>query len=124
MLFTSFITLLVFSTFSNSILINRIGIICLIYSLILLTTSFDFNACIPGFTILNNWFVITNNNFLILFIILFVTILILLYSTSTTKYDLKSPYLFLIILGNIIGLTLLPLVNDLIVLYIVNKYKV
>lgn len=123
MLFTSFITLLVFSTFSNSILINRIGIICLIYSLILLTTSFDFNACIPGFTILNNWFVITNNNFLILFIILFVTILILLYSTSTTKYDLKSPYLFLIILGNIIGLTLLPLVNDLIVLYIVIELQ-
>nr|YP_003204924.1 NADH dehydrogenase subunit 2 [Millerozyma farinosa]CAY39294.1 NADH dehydrogenase, subunit 2 [Millerozyma farinosa] len=123
MLFTSFMTLLVFSTFSNSITINRMGMICLIYSTILLTTSFDFNACIPGFTITNNWFVITNNNMLMLFMILFVTMLMLLYSTSTTKYDLKSPYLFLMMLGNIMGLTLLPLVNDLMVLYMVMELQ-
>ncbi|KAK6459826.1 various chains-domain-containing protein [Scheffersomyces coipomensis] len=39
------------------------------------------------------------------------------------EYDLKSPYLALIVLANLIGLILLPLVNDLLVLYVIIELQ-
>ncbi|GGQ46066.1 hypothetical protein GCM10010187_75400 [Actinomadura coerulea] len=68
MLFTSFLIFLVFSTFKSysvaqgnirpieghSIIINRLGVINLIFVLMLLITSIDVIALTPGITLFNN----------------------------------------------------------------------
>ena len=76
MLFTSFLIFLVFSTFKSysvaqgnirpieghSIIINRLGVINLIFVLMLLITSIDVIALTPGITLFNNWFNLTVYN--------------------------------------------------------------
>lgn len=136
MLITSFLIFLVFSTYKtysnikstnpidgHSIIINRLGIINLIFVLILLVTSIDVVALTPGFTLFNSWFNLTAYNLPLVILILILIIGLLTYNTSTHKYDLKSPYLILLILSNIIGLLLFPLVNDLLTLYIVVELQ-
>lgn len=136
MLFTSFLIMLVLSTYQtypklkenslidgHSIIINRLGIITLITTLIILINSINIIALTPGFTIFNNWFNFTSYNVPLIILILILIISLLIYNTSTHKYDLKSPYLILLILTNIIGLLLFPLVNDLLALYIVVELQ-
>lgn len=137
MLFTSFLIFLVFSTFKSysvnqgnirpieghSILINRLGIINLIFILLLLITSIDVIALTPGITLFNNWFNLTVYNLPLIILILLLIISLLVYSTSVHKYDLKSPYYILILISNIIGLLLFPLVNDLLSLYIIVELQ-
>jgi NADH-ubiquinone oxidoreductase chain 2 len=50
-------------------------------------------------------------------------VILLIYSTSNHRYDLKSPFYLLLLLTNIIGLLLFPLVNDLIALYVVIELQ-
>lgn len=151
MLFTAFLIILVFSTFTNgqyniaqekndnseknisitfnnqgkynNIYLNRIAIISIIYSLYIYITSMDMIAITPGITLYNNLFILTPYN-LPLSILIFVLIIALsIYITATHRYDNKSPYYFVILLTNIIGLLLFPLVNDLIVLYVVIELQ-
>ncbi|ODV64585.1 hypothetical protein HYPBUDRAFT_8644 [Hyphopichia burtonii NRRL Y-1933] len=83
----------------------------------------DMIAITPGITLYNNLFILTPYN-LPLSILIFVLIIALsIYITATHRYDNKSPYYFVILLTNIIGLLLFPLVNDLIVLYVVIELQ-
>jgi hypothetical protein len=66
MLFTSFLIFLVFSTFPNeslrliglknshSIIVNRLGTLTIIFTLIMLIISTDIVALSPGITLYNN----------------------------------------------------------------------
>lgn len=123
MLLTAFLIFLVYSTFSNAILINRLGVITLIFTLILYYNSINIVGLTPGLTIYNNWFNITSYNLPLSFLLYIVVILLLFYSTSTNKYELKSPYYLLLILANMIGLLLFPLVNDLLSLYVIIELQ-
>lgn len=123
MLLSAFLIFLVFSTFSTPIIINRLGSITIIFSSILYLLSLDIVAMSPGLTLFNNWFIITPYNFPLSILILLLSIVLLIYSTSNHRYDLKSPYYFLILLSNIIGLLLFPLVNDLLSLYIIIELQ-
>lgn len=137
MLFTSFLIFLVFSTiisYSNlegnfrpidghSIIINRLGVICLIFTLILFIISINIIGLMPGITLFNNWFSLTAYNLPLIFLIILLIISLLIYNTNFNKYDLKSPYYMLILISNIIGLLLFPLVNDLLSLYIVVELQ-
>lgn len=137
MLFTSFLIFLVFSTFKSysvaqgnirpieghSIIINRLGVINLIFVLMLLITSIDVIALTPGITLFNNWFNLTVYNLPLIILILLLIISLLIYNTSVHKYDLKSPFYMLILISNIIGLLLFPLVNDLLALYIIVELQ-
>ena len=74
MLFTSFLIFLVFSTFPNeslrliglknshSIIVNRLGTLTIIFTLIMLIISTDIVALSPGITLYNNWFSLTPTN--------------------------------------------------------------
>lgn len=138
MLFTAFLIFLVFSTFSlsssrpaggylpsgeASIIVNRLGTITIIFSLILFVSSLDIVAISPGITLFNGWFSLTPYNLPLAFLMLSLVIILLIYSTSNHRYDLNSPYYYLILLANVIGLLLFPLVNDLIALYVVIELQ-
>lgn len=123
MLISAFLIFLVYSTFSSPILINRLGTLIIIFTLIIYLNSINIIGLTPGITLFNNWFSFTGFNIPLTILILILTIILLIYSTSTHRYDLKSPYYYLIILANIIGLLLFPLVNDLIALYIVIELQ-
>ena len=68
--------------------------------------------------------ILTSYNLPLIIVMLLLTIVLLIYNTSINKYDLKSPCYILILISNIIGLLLFPLVNDLLALYIIIDYKV
>ena len=129
MILSSFILLLVFSTFNfyqsnlNIIILNRLGILSLCFSLIILLNSLSIIPLIPGFTIFNDLFLINSYNTPILFIILLISIILLFYKSNINQYNLKTPYFLLLVLINIIGLLLLPLINNLIALYIVIELQ-
>jgi NADH-ubiquinone oxidoreductase chain 2 len=123
MLFTAFLVFLVFSTFTESIIINRLGTITIIFTLILLISSIDLVGISSGITIFNNWFNITPYNLPLSYLILLLISVLLIYNTSNHRYDLKSPYYILLVIANVIGLLLFPLVNDLLVLYIIVELQ-
>lgn len=123
MLITAFLVFLVYTTFSTPIIINRLGTLVIIFTLILYLNTIDLVGITPGITIYNNWFNITPYNIPLTIVILILTIILLIYSTSNHRYDLKSPFYMLLILANTIGLLLFPLVNDLIALYIVIELQ-
>lgn len=54
MLISSFLIFLVFSTFSNAILINRLGTLTIIFTLILYYNSINIVGLTPGITLYNN----------------------------------------------------------------------
>lgn len=123
MLISSFLIFLVYSTFSNAILINRLGTLMIIFTFILYINSINIIGLTPGLTLYNNWFSITSYNLPLSYVIYIIIILLLIYNSNINKYDLKSPYYILLIIANMIGLLLLPLVNDLITLYIIIELQ-
>ncbi len=123
MLISSFLIFLVFSTFSNAILINRLGTLTIIFTLILYYNSINIVGLTPGITLYNNWFNITSYNIPLTYVIFMIIILLLIYNSNINKYDLKSPYYILLVIANMIGLLLFPLVNDLISLYIIIELQ-
>lgn len=128
MLFTSFLILLVFSTYNtpyigHSIILNRLGLISIGFILILFILSIDLIGLIPGITLYNNWFNLTSYNIPFIIIILLLIIFLLIYNTYINKYKILSPYFIIIVLANLIGLILFPMVNDLLVMYIIIELQ-
>lgn len=123
MLLTSNLIFLVYSTLSNSILINRLGTITIIFTFILYINSINIVSLTPGITLYNNWFKLTTYNLPLTYLIFSIIIILLIYNTSNVKYNLKSNFYILLIISNMIGLILLPLVNDLLTLYIIIELQ-
>ena len=124
MLISAFLMFLVYSTLNSSIIIlNRLGTLTIIFTLILLASSINIVSISPGITLYNNWISLTPYNLPIMFLILVFSILFMIYSTTNHIYDLKSPFLLVLVLANIIGLLLFPLVNDIIALYIIIELQ-
>lgn len=124
MLISAFLMFLVYSTLNSSIIIlNRLGTLTIIFTLILLASSINIVSISPGITLYNNWLSLTPYNLPIMFLILVFSILFMIYSTTYHRYDLKSPFLLVLVLANIIGLLLFPLVNDIIALYIIIELQ-
>lgn len=123
MLISAFLIFLVYSTFSTPIILNRLGTLIIIFTLIIYINSINIIGITPGITLFNNWFSLSAYNVPLSILILLITIILLIYNTSNHRYDLKSPYYLLIILANMISLLLFPLVNDLIALYVVIELQ-
>ena len=124
MLISAFLMFLVYSTLNPSIIIlNRLGTLTIIFTLILFSSSINLVGITPGITLYNNWISLTPYNLPIMYVILVFSILFMIYSCTNHRYDLKSPYLLVLILVNIIGLLLFPLVNDIIALYIIVELQ-
>nr|YP_009935184.1 Nad2 [Metschnikowia orientalis]QNS23067.1 Nad2 [Metschnikowia orientalis] len=149
MLFSSFLTLLVFSTFTSptvltdkedklnpmvghSIMLNRLGILMLGFVLMLFINSINMMSLMPGFTMFNSWFSFTSYNLPLMMLMLLLMMGLLMYNTSMTLKKglmgngndiLLSPYLMTLMLANCMGLLLFPLVNDLLALYIIVELQ-
>lgn len=125
MLISAFLIFLVISTLykDNSIMLNRLGVISLILILTIYITSIDIIGVSNDITLYNNWFIYNKKTIPTTIILLLGIIWILIYSTSKSRYDINRPYYIVILLCNIIGLVLLPLVNDIIVLYIIIELQ-
>nr|YP_009919755.1 Nad2 [Metschnikowia hawaiiensis]QMQ98380.1 Nad2 [Metschnikowia hawaiiensis] len=146
MLFSSFLTLLVFSTLTNSttinkidsnnkmsyssmmghsMLLNRLGMLVLSFMLMLFMNSMNIMSLKPGFTLFNNWFSLTSYNLPLMILIILLIMGLLMYNTNTMykNTSLLSPYLMLLMLANSMGLLLFPLVNDLLALYMIMELQ-
>nr|YP_009922270.1 Nad2 [Metschnikowia matae]QMS50909.1 Nad2 [Metschnikowia matae]QMS50923.1 Nad2 [Metschnikowia matae] len=147
MLFSSFLTLLVFSTFTSptvnktdsdnmmsysskighSMLLNRLGMLVLSFVLMLFMNSMNMMTLIPGFTLFNSWFNLTSYNLPLIMLMMLLMMGLLIYNTNLSSKNnestLLSPYLILLILANCIGLLLFPLVNDLLALYMIIELQ-
>nr|YP_009919763.1 Nad2 [Metschnikowia continentalis]QMQ98402.1 Nad2 [Metschnikowia continentalis] len=147
MLFSSFLTLLVFSTFTSStvnktdsdnmmsysskighsILLNRLGMLVLSFVLMLFMNSMNMMTLMPGFTLFNNWFNLTSYNLPLMMLMMLLMMGLFIYNTNMSSKNnestLLSPYLILLILANSIGLLLFPLVNDLLALYMMIELQ-
>nr|YP_009935248.1 Nad2 [Metschnikowia hibisci]QNS23187.1 Nad2 [Metschnikowia hibisci]QNS23202.1 Nad2 [Metschnikowia hibisci] len=139
MLFTSFLTLLVFSTLPSpknsdiklnstmfhSIILNRLGMMVLSFVLILFMNSFNIMSLMPGFTMFNSWFSFTAYNLPLIMLMILLIMALLMYNTNfnTKESSLLSPYLMLLMFANTVGLLLFPLVNDLLALYIMMELQ-
>lgn len=106
-----------------NIILNRLGIISILFSLIIWITSINIISITPGITLYNNWFNITSYNVPLSILTFILVIGLLIYSANNNRYDLKSLSLNLLIIANLIGLILFPLVNDLIPLYIIIELQ-
>lgn len=123
MLLTTFLTFLVYSSFTNYLYLNRIFILIMIFSLFIFINSFDLIALSPGITLFNNWFSMSANQIPLIILIFIIIILLLLYNTSTNRYPLASPFQSLIMIVNVIALLLFPLTNDLLSIYIIIELQ-
>nr|QNS23158.1 Nad2 [Metschnikowia bowlesiae] len=152
MLFSSFLTLLVFSTYTSptvnmtdsdnklnhengdkssiighSIMMNRLGMLVFSFVLILLINSMNIMSLMPGFTLYNSWFNFTSFNLPLMFTMLLLMMSLLMYNTNMMSMNkdrmLLSPYLMLLMLANSMGLLLFPLVNDLLALYMMVELQ-
>nr|QMQ98305.1 Nad2 [Metschnikowia sp. 03-147.1] len=152
MLFSSFLTLLVFSTFTSptvnstdsdnklihetedkssmmghSMLMNRLGMLVLSFVLMLFMNSLNMMSLMPGFTLFNSWFSFTSYNLPLMMLMMLLMMGLLMYNTSLSSKNkestLLSPYLMLLVLANSIGLLLFPLVNDLLALYMMVELQ-
>jgi NADH-ubiquinone oxidoreductase chain 2 len=136
MLLVSFLIFLVSSSYNSynknnflspvighSILYSRIVILLIIFTLFTYVSTFDLIGITPNITLYNDWFKISSSSLVTSLLIGLFTIAILIYDTSTNKYDNKSLYYALLIPANLIGLLLFPMVNDLLALYIVVELQ-
>uniref|UniRef100_A0A7D7KS25 NADH-ubiquinone oxidoreductase chain 2 n=1 Tax=[Candida] ipomoeae TaxID=1807681 RepID=A0A7D7KS25_9ASCO len=147
MLFSSFLTLLVFSTFTSStvnktdsdnmmsysskmghsMLLNRLGMLVLSFVLMLFMNSMNMMTLMPGFTLFNSWFNLTSYNLPLMMLMMLLMMGLFIYNTNMSSKNnestLLSPYLILLILANSIGLLLFPLVNDLLALYMMIELQ-
>uniref|UniRef100_E3VW17 NADH-ubiquinone oxidoreductase chain 2 n=1 Tax=[Candida] alai TaxID=434040 RepID=E3VW17_9ASCO len=124
MILSSFLIYLVYTTFnlSNLKLINRLFIIIMSFTLILILSSYNI-LFIDNISLYNDWFKLTSLNIPVLYLIIIFIIILFIYNTSSIKYNIQSSYLILLILANIIGILLLPMSNDLISFYIVLELQ-
>nr|YP_009918654.1 Nad2 [Metschnikowia colocasiae]QMJ95690.1 Nad2 [Metschnikowia colocasiae]QNS23161.1 Nad2 [Metschnikowia colocasiae] len=152
MLFSSFLTLLVFSTFTSptvnnidsdnklihetedknskiehSMLMNRLGMLVFSFVLMLFINSMNIMSLMPGFTLFNSWFNFTSYNLPLMMLMMLLMMGLLMYNTNLTSKNkestLLSPYLMLLVLANSMGLLLFPLVNDLLALYMMVELQ-
>lgn len=123
MLLTAFLIFLVFSTYSNTLIINRLGTITIFFTLILYLNSINFVSMSSGLGLYNDFFHFSLDIIPMHILIFITTISLLIYTTSFHKYDQGSPFLMLFVFANLLGLLLLPMSYDLLAFYLVVELQ-
>nr|YP_009935161.1 Nad2 [Metschnikowia drosophilae]QNS23017.1 Nad2 [Metschnikowia drosophilae]QNS23027.1 Nad2 [Metschnikowia drosophilae] len=133
MLMTSFLTMLVFSTYKgynysnpmmgHSMMLNRLGMMTMTFMLMLLMNSLNMMPLMPGMTLFNNNFNMTSYNLPMMMLMLLLMMSLLVYNMSKQRYDMSSPYYIMMMMTNMMGLMLFPLVNNLMGLYMLMELQ-
>ncbi|WPK27801.1 NADH dehydrogenase subunit 2 (mitochondrion) [Australozyma saopauloensis] len=123
MLFTSILIFLVLSTYicHNDNSFNRLGTITVAFITLMFISSLNIVSISNGITLFNNWFIFKTINLPIIFMMLLFIMSWLTYS-STNSISINFNLLVLV-LTNLLGLMTLPLVNDLLMLYIIIELQ-
>lgn len=128
MLFTSILIFLVLSTYicsnnNSNIIYNRLGIISIIYVLNIYISSIDIISISNGINIYNNYILIKLINIPMIIIIIIFIIIWLIYSSTKNEITLKNGYIYILIITNTLSLIYLPLINDIMMLYIIIELQ-
>ena len=123
MLFSIVIILLIYIAFNHANIyhINRLASLGLLYVLYLAYNSLDLRYSL--FTIYNDWFKLNDTNIPLVYLQIILVIFLLIYTTVKQRYDISSIWIYLLIIINLIGLILFPMVNDLLLLYIIIELQ-
>lgn len=135
MLITTILILIIYGSLKKEInknnkIINRIGLIIILFSLLINIQINKIEELNTGINILNSLLLVNNiNNIIIniIYIIILLYIILLSFNITNIKYIDKittnKNSLIIIILFNLISLILLPLVNDIMLLYILIEFQ-
>nr|YP_008475279.1 NADH dehydrogenase subunit 2 [Candida gigantensis]AGS44570.1 NADH dehydrogenase subunit 2 [Candida gigantensis] len=123
MLLLTLVTYLVFTAYNDAPLLQsyRLAVLSL------LLTGYVAWECLSlqysYLTLLNDWFLLTPGNGPVVLLLFLVVLFLLGYATQNQRYTQANPWVVLLIIANLIGLVLFPMVNDLIPLYVVIELQ-
>lgn len=128
MLFTSISIFLVLSTYicsknNSNIIYNRLGIISLFYVLYIFINSIDIISISNGINLYNNNILVKLINIPMIVLILMFIIIWLVYSGIKNELSLLNGNLYILIITNTLSLIYLPLINDIIMLYVIIELQ-
>jgi NADH-ubiquinone oxidoreductase chain 2 len=123
MLLTTLVTYIVYLAYNptNTQHLNRLAVIALLFTMYLAWECLGIEY--SSITIFNDWFAYTPGNSPIIILLIFLVLSLLIYGTITPRYNLSNQWIALLMVINLIGLILLPMVNDLIPLYVVIELQ-
>jgi len=128
MLFTSISIFLVLSTYicsknNSNIIYNRLGIISLLYVLFIFINSIDVISISNGINLYNNNILVKLINIPMIVLILIFIIIWLVYSGIKNELVLSNGNLYILIITNTLSLIYLPIINDIIMLYVIIELQ-
>lgn len=128
MLFTSISIFLVLSTYicsknNSNIIYNRLGIISLLYVLFIFINSIDVISISNGINLYNNNILLKLINIPMIVLILIFIIIWLVYSGIKNELVLSNGNLYILIITNTLSLIYLPIINDIIMLYVIIELQ-
>nr|YP_002122393.1 NADH dehydrogenase subunit 2 [Candida neerlandica]ABX89443.1 NADH dehydrogenase subunit 2 [Candida neerlandica] len=122
MLLISLVSLIVYLAYNpNTQHYNRLSSISLLFISYLAWECL--NLQYTNITLFNDWFKYTPGNSPIVILLLILVLSLLLYTTIINKFITNNKWIALLMIINLIGLVLLPMVNDLIPLYVVIELQ-
>nr|YP_008474920.1 NADH dehydrogenase subunit 2 [Candida tetrigidarum]AGS44161.1 NADH dehydrogenase subunit 2 [Candida tetrigidarum] len=123
MLLSTLVTYIVYSAYNQKFTqhLNRLAVIALLFTLFLAWECLNIEYSYV--TVFNDWFSFTPGNSPIVILIIVLVTSLLVYSCITPRYNINNPYIALLIIMNLIGLILFPMVNDLIPLYVIIELQ-
>nr|YP_004733523.1 NADH dehydrogenase subunit 2 [Candida frijolesensis]ADK72531.1 NADH dehydrogenase subunit 2 [Candida frijolesensis] len=122
MLLVSLVSFIVYLAYNpNTQHYNRLASISLLFISYLAWECL--NIQYSNITLYNDWFKYTSGNSPIVILLIILVLSLLLYSTIYNKYNISNKWIALLMIINLIGLILLPMVNDLIPLYVIIELQ-
>nr|SBT62545.1 Nad2p [Candida orthopsilosis]SBT62656.1 Nad2p [Candida orthopsilosis]SBT62735.1 Nad2p [Candida orthopsilosis]SBT62766.1 Nad2p [Candida orthopsilosis] len=123
MTFSMVIILTIYIAFNHANIyhINRLASLGLTYVTYTAYNSTDLRYSL--FTVYNDWFKTNDTNIPLVYTQIILVILLLIYTTVKQRYDMSSMWMYLLIIINLMGLILFPMVNDLLLLYIIIELQ-
>ena len=123
MLLLTLVTYIVYIAYNQRDIlhINRLAVLALSFVAYLAWESIGIQY--SNFTLLNDWFQYTPGNAPIVLLLIILVITLLVYLTTTQRYITPNKWIALLMLVNLIGLILFPMVNDLIPLYVIIELQ-
>ncbi|YP_008475023.1 NADH dehydrogenase subunit 2 (mitochondrion) [Candida oxycetoniae] len=101
--------------------LNRLASIGLLYVLYLTYNCIDLRY--SQFTLYNDWFKLNDTNIPLVYLQIILVLILLIYTTVKQRYTLDSKWIYTLVYINLIGLLLFPMVNDLLLLYIIIELQ-
>lgn len=123
MLLATLVTYIVYLAYNPLLTqhLNRLAVIALLFTFYLAWECLGIEY--SYITIFNDWFAYTPGNSPIVLLLIALVASLLVYGSITPRYNITNQWIALLMVINLIGLILLPMVNDLIPLYVIIELQ-